>query len=242
LIEAGLLIQPEEEGKEPYDRFRGRLMFPIRDARSRCIGFSGRILGDGEPKYLNSPDTPLFDKGRTLFNLDKAGPATLAGELSTFQTNIGSVNANSEGWALYAERLMDELGYLADPAARLGYLEAQMRRAIRVIIDIGMHLRLALPSDAPLAAGQTWTPELGREFMGAHTARDDDFLESEIVRYLGIPAQAICYKLGERAWLAGRAAAQAARGADFDLRTWHTSALALGSLGLADLTDELSRL
>jgi uncharacterized protein (DUF885 family) len=168
--------------------------------------------------------------------------ATLAGELSTYQTNLGSVNANSEGWALYAERLMDELGYLADPAARLGYLEAQMRRAIRVIIDIGMHLRLALPSDAPLAAGQTWTPELGREFMGAHTARDDDFLDSEIVRYLGIPAQAICYKLGERAWLAGRAAAQAARGADFDLKSWHTSALALGSLGLADLTDELSRL
>lgn len=78
LVEAGLLIQPEEDGKEPYDRFRGRLMFPIRDARSRCIAFSGRILGDGEPKYLNSPDTPLFDKGRTLFNLDKAGPASRA--------------------------------------------------------------------------------------------------------------------------------------------------------------------
>jgi DNA primase len=76
LIEAGLLIAPEEEGREPYDRFRGRIMFPIRDARGRCIGFSGRILGDGEPKYLNSPDTPLFDKGRTLFNLDKAGPAS----------------------------------------------------------------------------------------------------------------------------------------------------------------------
>jgi uncharacterized protein (DUF885 family) len=168
--------------------------------------------------------------------------ATLARELSTFQTNLGAVNANSEGWALYAERLMDELGYLADPAARLGYLEAQMRRAIRVIIDIGMHLRLALPSDAPLAAGQTWTPALGREFLREHTARDDDYLDSEIVRYLGVPAQAICYKLGERAWLAGRAAAQSARGADFDLKSWHTSALALGSLGLADLTDELSRI
>jgi uncharacterized protein (DUF885 family) len=168
--------------------------------------------------------------------------ATLAGELSTFQTNIGSVNANSEGWALYAERLMDELGYLADPGARLGYLEAQMRRAIRVIIDIGMHLRLALPVDAPLSAGQTWTPRLGREFLGAHTARDDEYLESEIVRYLGVPAQAICYKVGERAWLAGRAAAQSARGAAFDLKSWHTSALALGALGLADLTDELAQL
>jgi DNA primase len=78
LVEAGLLIKPDED-KEPYDRFRGRLMFPIRDARGRCIAFSGRILGAGEPKYLNSPDTPLFDKGRTLFNLDRAGPASRAG-------------------------------------------------------------------------------------------------------------------------------------------------------------------
>jgi DNA primase len=77
LIETGLLIKPEED-KEPYDRFRGRLMFPIRDARGRCIAFSGRIVGTGEPKYLNSPDTPLFDKGRTLFNLHNAGPASRA--------------------------------------------------------------------------------------------------------------------------------------------------------------------
>ncbi|WP_129792467.1 DNA primase [Sphingosinicella sp. CPCC 101087] len=78
LAEAGLLIAPEEEQgakREPYDRFRGRLMIPIRDPRGRVIAFGGRILGPGEPKYLNSPETPLFDKGRTLFNLDRAGPA-----------------------------------------------------------------------------------------------------------------------------------------------------------------------
>jgi DNA primase len=75
LVEAGLLIKPDD-GKEPYDRFRGRLTFPIRDARGRCIAFSARILGTGEPKYLNSPDTPLFDKGRTLFNLDLASAAS----------------------------------------------------------------------------------------------------------------------------------------------------------------------
>nr|WP_242653280.1 DNA primase [Sphingomonas jatrophae] len=74
LVEAGLVI--EVEGKERYDRFRGRLMIPIRDAKGRAIAFGGRILGDGEPKYLNSPETPLFDKGRTLFNLDRAGPAS----------------------------------------------------------------------------------------------------------------------------------------------------------------------
>jgi len=73
LVETGMLIKPDEG--ETYDRFRGRLMIPIRDARGRVIAFGGRILGAGEPKYLNSPDTPLFDKGRTLYNLDLASPA-----------------------------------------------------------------------------------------------------------------------------------------------------------------------
>jgi len=76
LVETGMLIQPEEGEKESFDRFRGRLMIPIRDPRGRVIGFGGRILGDGEPKYLNSPQTVLFDKGRTLYNLDRAGPAS----------------------------------------------------------------------------------------------------------------------------------------------------------------------
>ena len=83
LVEAGLLIQPDSstgsgQVGEPYDRFRGRLIIPIRDQRGRVIAFGGRILGSGEPKYLNSPETPLFDKGRTLFNLDRAGPASRA--------------------------------------------------------------------------------------------------------------------------------------------------------------------
>jgi len=74
LIEAGMLIKVDD--KDPYDRFRGRLMIPIRDARGRVIAFGGRVIGQGEPKYLNSPDTPLFDKGRTLYNLDRAAPAS----------------------------------------------------------------------------------------------------------------------------------------------------------------------
>jgi len=74
LVETGMLIKPDDGAT--YDRFRGRLMFPIRDPRGRVIAFGGRILGEGEPKYLNSPDTDLFDKGRTLYNLDRAGPAS----------------------------------------------------------------------------------------------------------------------------------------------------------------------
>ncbi|HEX6741091.1 MAG TPA: DNA primase [Sphingomicrobium sp.] len=76
LVETGMLIRPEDGDKETYDRFRGRLMIPIRDSRGRVIAFGGRMLGEGEPKYLNSPQTELFDKGRTLYNLDRAGPAS----------------------------------------------------------------------------------------------------------------------------------------------------------------------
>lgn len=166
----------------------------------------------------------------------------LADQLSVFQTAAGGVSACSEGWALYAERLMDELGYLSDPGARLGYLDAQLLRAIRVVIDIGMHLRLRVPGDSPLGAGETWTPELGREFFGAHSGRPAGFVSSEIVRYLGAPGQAISYKLGERAWLAGREAARQARGQSFSLPAWHRAALSLGALGLDDLSGELARL
>ncbi|KUR71833.1 DNA primase [Novosphingobium fuchskuhlense] len=77
LIEAGLRIVVE--GRDPYDRFRGRLMLPICDPRGRVIAFGGRILDKTKtdaPKYLNSPDTPLFDKGRTVYNLHRASPAS----------------------------------------------------------------------------------------------------------------------------------------------------------------------
>jgi uncharacterized protein (DUF885 family) len=166
----------------------------------------------------------------------------LSGRLSLYQTSVGGVSACSEGWALYAERLMDELGYLSDAGSRLGYLDAQLMRAIRVVVDIGMHLQLEVPGDSPLGAGQRWTPELATEFMLAHSGRPPEFIISEIVRYLSAPGQAISYKLGERAWLAGRAAARAARGSGFDLKAWHMAALSLGALGLDDLTDELAAL
>src|SRR5260370_25158747 len=71
IVEAGLAIQPDDD-REPYDRFRGRVMFPINDRRGRVIAFGGRVMGAGEPKYLNSPETPLFHKGATLYCLDRA--------------------------------------------------------------------------------------------------------------------------------------------------------------------------
>jgi uncharacterized protein (DUF885 family) len=191
-----------------------------------------------------------YHEGVPGHHLQLAQWAYVSGQLSTYQTSLGSVGANVEGWALYAERLMDELGFLTDPGARLGYLDAQQMRAVRVVVDIGMHLELPIPDDAEGAVaehrGKPWTPELARAFFGENCGRDPAFLDSELVRYLGIPGQAISYKLGERAWLAGREAARqaaAARGAAaFDLKAWHMAALSQGSLGLDDLTAELAAL
>jgi uncharacterized protein (DUF885 family) len=183
-----------------------------------------------------------YHEGVPGHHLQLAQWCYLARQLSLYQTSVGMVSACSEGWALYAERLMDELGFLTAPGARIGYLDAQLMRAIRVIVDIGMHLQLPVPPDWAPGAGQRWTPELALEFFAAHSGRPRDFVASEIARYLGAPGQAISYKLGERAWLAGRAAARAAHGDGFDLKAWHMAALSLGALGLDDLADELARL
>jgi uncharacterized protein (DUF885 family) len=185
-----------------------------------------------------------YHEGVPGHHLQLAQWVHVAPQLSTYQASLGSVSANVEGWALYAERLMDELGYFPDPGTRLGFLDAQQLRATRVVVDIGMHLRLPVPDDAEGALaehrGRPWTPELARAFLGEHSGAAPAFLDSELVRYLGMPGQAISYKLGERAWLQGREAARRARGEGFDLKAWHMAALSQGSLGLDDLADELA--
>jgi uncharacterized protein (DUF885 family) len=192
---------------------------------------------------------PVYDLVSTWYHegvpghhLQLAQWAHVADDLSRYQTTVGLVSANAEGWALYAERLMDELGFLHNAERRLGYLDCQMMRAVRVIIDIGMHLGLRIPEDSPLWPGERWTPALAQEFFGRHSGRPAEFVESELVRYLGMPGQAIGYKLGERAWLRGREAARRKHGDAFDARAWHMAALSLGSLGLDDLVAELSAL
>ncbi|WP_031157310.1 DUF885 domain-containing protein [Streptomyces xanthophaeus] len=192
---------------------------------------------------------PVYDLVSTWYHegvpghhLQLAQWAHVADQLSRYQASVGLVSANVEGWALYAERLMDELGYLKDAEQRLGYLDCQMMRAARVIVDIGMHLGLEIPADSPFHPGERWTVDLAQEFFGLHSGRPADFIVSELTRYLSMPGQAIGYKLGERAWLLGRDNARAAHGESFDLKAWHMAALSQGSLGLDDLVDELSKL
>ncbi len=154
------------------------------------------------------------------------------------------VSGHGEGWALYAERLMEELGYLEEPGARLGMLDAQAFRAARVIIDIGMHLELEIPADNPFGwrPGERWNAELGFEFLRAHSRMETEFLRAELNRYLGWPGQAPSYKVGERIWLQARDEAKLRLGPAFDLREFHTAALNLGSIGLDPLRRALAKL
>lgn len=164
--------------------------------------------------------------------------------LNRWQRSLCWVSGHGEGWALYAERLMGELGRLEDPADRLGMLDGQAFRAARVVVDLGMHLELEVPRDNPFGfhPGERWTGELGLEFMRQHARMDDATIVFEVNRYLGWPAQAPSYKVGERIWLEAREEVRARQGADFDLKAFHRAALDLGSLGLDPMREALRAL
>jgi uncharacterized protein (DUF885 family) len=188
--------------------------------------------------------TTVYHEGVPGHHLQVAQTAYRAELLNRWQRLLCWVSGHGEGWALYAERLMDELGYLSDPGDKLGMLDGQAFRAARVVVDIGMHLELEIPLDNPFRfhPGERWTPELGWQFMRAHCRVPDENLRFELNRYLGWPGQAPSYKLGERIWLQAREDAKLRKGAAFDLKAFHRDALNLGSLGLDVLQSALSRL
>jgi uncharacterized protein (DUF885 family) len=175
----------------------------------------------------------VFHEGVPGHHLQAGATMTAGDTLSRFaKTNF--VSGHGEGWALYAERLADELGWFAEPGTRLGMLRSQSVRAARVVIDIGVHL------DLPRPDGSGWTFENACELLGSLVSGEPRRVRAEITRYFGWPAQAISYKLGERGWLAARQ--QAMQRPSFDLKRWHTAALRLGPIGLDGLTDALATL
>jgi len=178
--------------------------------------------------------TTVFHEGVPGHHLQVAQTAYRSELLNRWQRLMCFVSGHGEGWALYAERLMQDLGYLDDLGDRLGMLDAQAFRAVRVVIDIGMHLELQIPADNPFGfhPGETWTPELGFEFMTEHCRVEEDFLRFELDRYLGWPGQAPSYKVGERIWLQARDEIRQQQGDAFDLKAFHRAALDLGCLGL----------
>jgi uncharacterized protein (DUF885 family) len=187
-----------------------------------------------------SEPTTAYHEGVPGHHLQVAIATINSEKLSRFQRNT-FVSGHGEGWALYAERLMDEFGFLENPEYRLGYLYAQAFRAARIVIDTGIHCGFAIPQSSSWHPGEQWNPELMFEFLSAHSSSDDEFNRSEINRYLGWPGQAISYKLGERVWLDLRDDAKKKYGASFDLRKWHAHALDLGNLGLDLLKSEMAR-
>jgi len=149
--------------------------------------------------------------------------------LNTWRRNAGT-SGHAEGWALYAERLMEQLGYLDDPADRLGMLDGQRMRAARVVLDIGVHLEKTLPDGSGV-----WTGEYAFDFMGRNVNMSPEFVRFEVNRYLGWPGQAPSYKVGQRIWEQLRDEYARREGAAFDIRAFHKKALDIGGVGLDTL-------
>ena len=149
------------------------------------------------------------------------------------------VSGHGEGWALYAERLMADLGFLDDPGVYLGMLDGQSMRAARVVLDIGVHNGFEASEEV---GGGDWNYDKAWAFLTAHANMPEEFLRFELDRYLGWPGQAPAYKIGERLWLQARDDARAREGAAFDLKAFHRKALDLGSVGLDVLRESLAKL
>lgn len=200
---------------------------------------------EGEDTFTTWRETStVYHEGVPGHHLQIAIATALQGTMNSWRTNMLWVSGHGEGWALYAERLMEELGYLKDPGDRMGMLNAQRMRAARVVFDIGVHCEMPIPDEwaeqLGVEPGTIWTSELGYEFLKLNLDESEGHLRFEFLRYLGWPGQAPSYKIGERLWLELRD--QAVRRGD-DMRAFHTRALLLGSVGLDTLrralTDEM---
>jgi uncharacterized protein (DUF885 family) len=189
--------------------------------------------GDQDRFATWSELSTVFHEGVPGHHL-QAGAAKMAGDRLSRFAKSSFVSGHGEGWALYAERLADELGWFSEPGTRLGMLGGSALRAARVVIDIGVHL------DLPLPDGSRWTFAKACEVLRERGRAEPHRVRAEVVRYFGWPGQAISYKLGERGWLAAREHARERPG--FDLKRWHTAALNLGPIGLRDLAAELAEL
>lgn len=157
-------------------------------------------------------------------------------QLNSWRRLLAGTSGHAEGWALYAERLMQDLGYLDDPADRLGMLDGQRMRAARVVLDIGVHLGKERPDGEGI-----WDADYALAFMGRNVNMPDEFVRFEVNRYLGWPGQAPSYKVGQRIWEQVRDDYAAARGAEFSMKEFHKRALDMGGVGLDTLRTALLR-
>ncbi|QXJ19815.1 DUF885 domain-containing protein [Actinomadura graeca] len=224
-VESGIYyLAPSEDLSRP-----GRVWWTVKDRDQDIVTWTvpGIMFHEGVPGHHLQLGVTILNTGLNRFQ-------RLSSELYP---------GYCEGWGLYAERLMGELGYYHDPAHLLGMLAGgQQFRAARVILDIGMHLELPIPAGTGFHEGERWTPQLALEFLRAHAGpQPEAAITFEVDRYLGLPAQAIAYKVGEKVWLEAREAARARAGTAFDLKEFHRRALDLGPMGLDRMRAELTR-
>ena len=179
--------------------------------------------------------TTVYHEGVPGHHLQIGQAVYNSAQLNTWRRHFGGVSGHSEGWALYAERLMAELGFLADPADTLGMLDGQRMRAARVVIDIGVHTGKRRPD----GEGR-WDGDYALRFLKQNVSMDDAFVRYEVNRYLGWPGQAPSYKIGQRVWEELRDDARRRAGSEWNIRDWHRRALDIGGVGLDTLRSVLA--
>ncbi|MGB4779307.1 DUF885 domain-containing protein [Microbacterium sp.] len=180
--------------------------------------------------------TTVYHEGVPGHHLQIAQAVYNRAELNSWRRLLAGSSGHAEGWALYAERLMEQLGYLDDPADRLGMLDGQRMRAARVVLDIGVHLGKPRPDGSGV-----WDADFALEFMRRNVNMPDEFIRFEVNRYLGWPGQAPSYKVGQRIWEQIRDEAAEREGDAFDIKRFHMRALRLGGVGLDTLRMALSQ-
>ncbi|MGX5680435.1 DUF885 domain-containing protein [Schumannella luteola] len=178
--------------------------------------------------------TTVYHEGVPGHHLQLGQAVYNRAKLNTYRRQLAGTSGHAEGWALYAERLMQELGYLDDPGDRLGMLDGQRMRAARVVLDIGVHL-----GKQRLDGQGVWDWDYALDFMGKNVNMSKEFVRFEVNRYFGWPGQAPSYKVGQRIWEQIRDAYKAAEGPDFSIKEFHRKALDLGGVGLDTLRSAL---
>ncbi len=184
--------------------------------------------------------TTVYHEGVPGHHLQCGQAVYLRSELNMWRRLGCWVSGHGEGWALYSERLMADLGFMDNLGDRLGMLDGQRLRAARVVLDIGVHLSKPCPEEW---GGGIWDADKAWEFLKANVNMPEDFVRFELNRYLGWPGQAPSYKVGQRLWeqIRDDAATKAVdAGQEFDLKAFHARALNLGSVGLDVLKEALA--
>ena len=219
-------IAPEGSASAPY------YMSPSEDM-SRPGTTWLPLLGKDEVSWWHLAST-WYHEAVPGHHLQVATSVLERDRLSRFQRFGAWISGYGEGWALYAERFMDDLGAFDEPGIEMGFLSAQALRATRIVIDIGMHLGYTDEN------GRVWDATSGREALMNRALLDEHHATSETDRYLGWPGQAISYKVGEREWIAARENAKKRLGSDFSLKQFHAHALRIGPMGLDTFAQELA--